>query len=409
MQVFSVSELTTYLRDIFEGDPILSDIWIEGEVSNWSRASSGHCYWTLREGDMQLRAVCWRQQVLRQSSLPTNGDQVLVHGRVSFWEGNGQVQIYTDLIRPAGIGVLHAQVEALKQRLAAEGLFDMGRKRAIPSFPLRIGIVTSPMGAALQDMLIVLRQRWPLGEVVLAPAQVQGDGAPYSLVEALFNLYELKPDLVIVARGGGSIEDLWAFNDESVVRAIFASPVPVITGVGHETDTTVVDYVADVRAPTPSVAAALATPDIADLREQLQTSVEQLYAAMEARLDNARIDLAHLTKLLQHLDPRVRLVHNRQIVDQLHNRLDRSLQTFFAMQKLQLAGLHQQIETLSPRRTLARGYAVVRRENGAVVLSPSDVVDGEAMVLELRDGTLKARADSQLTERSEVEAEVDEL
>src|SRR3712207_4411283 len=160
MHIFSISELTSYLHDLFEGDPLLSDIWIGGEVANWSRASSGHCYWTLREGDTQLRAVCWRQHVMRQSYLPANGDQVLVHGQVSFWEGNGQVQLYVDLIRPAGIGLLHAQVEALKQRLDAEGLFDPARKRPIPSFPRRIGVVTSPTGAALRDILTVLQRRW---------------------------------------------------------------------------------------------------------------------------------------------------------------------------------------------------------------------------------------------------------
>ncbi len=393
MHIFSVSQLTSYLHDIFEGDPILSDIWIEGEVANWSRASSGHCYWTLREGEAQLRAVCWRQQASRQPRLPTNGDQILIHGRVSFWEGNGQVQVYADLIRSAGIGLLHAQVEALKQRLDAEGLFDPMRKRPMPSFPLRIGVVTSPTSAALRDILTVLQRRWPLGDVVLAPTLVQGDDAPHSLVEALFNLYAVELDVIIVARGGGSIEDLWAFNDEAVVRAIFASPIPVVTGVGHETDTTVVDYVADLRAPTPSVAAALATPDIADLRSQLETLLQQLHTAMQQRLDIARVDLSQTVHLLQRLDPRMRLAYDRQMVDQLRDRLQRSLQTLFTVQQLQLQGLQQQLEALSPRATLARGYAVVRRADGTVVLRPDEVADNESLLLELRDGLLAARAD----------------
>jgi exodeoxyribonuclease VII large subunit len=195
MRILSITELTGYLRDVLDVDPVLSDVWLEGEVSNWSRASSGHCYWTLKDGDAQIRSVCFRQSAMRQPSLPSNGDRVLVHGRVSFWEGSGQIQVYVDLVRPAGIGMLHAQVEALKQRLDAEGLFDEARKREMPALPRRIGIVTSPTGAALRDMLSVLHRRWPLCGVVLSPALVQGDGAPYSLVEALYNMYAVPVDL----------------------------------------------------------------------------------------------------------------------------------------------------------------------------------------------------------------------
>ncbi|HEY0734545.1 MAG TPA: exodeoxyribonuclease VII large subunit [Herpetosiphonaceae bacterium] len=393
MQIFSITDLTGYLADLLESDPILSDVWVEGEVSNWSRAASGHCYWTLRQGDAQLQAVCWRQQALKQPRLPANGEQVLVHGHVSFWQGSGKLQLYVDLIRPAGIGILHAQVEALKQRLEAEGLFDAGRKRAIPPLPRRIGVVTSPTGAALRDILTVLRQRWPLCEVVLAAAQVQGEAAPESLVEALYNLYGVELDLIIVARGGGSIEDLWAFNDEVVARAIFASPVPVITGVGHETDTTVVDYVADLRAATPSVAAALATPNIAELRGELQLSTERLHEAVELQLSENRDDLVQAMRQLQRLAPQTRLERDRQTVQQLRERIQRGLTTHIAFQKLTLRGTRQQLDMLNPRATLARGYAVVRRADGSVVLNPATVADGDELLLELRDGVLGARVD----------------
>lgn len=396
MQILSITDLTGYLADLLESDPILSDVWVEGEVSNWSRAASGHCYWTLRQGDAQLQAVCWRQQALKQPRLPANGEQVLVHGHVSFWQGSGKLQLYVDLIRPAGIGILHAQVEALKQRLEAEGLFDPGRKRTIPPLPRRIGVVTSPTGAALRDILTVLRQRWPLCEVVLAAAQVQGEAAPESLVEALYNLYGVELDLIIVARGGGSIEDLWAFNDEVVARAIFASPVPVITGVGHETDTTVVDYVADLRAATPSVAAALATPNIAELRNELQLSTERLREAVELHLSEGRDDLVQAMRQLQHLAPQSRLDRDRQTVQQLRDRIQRGLTTHIAFQKLNLRGTRQQLEMLNPRATLARGYAVVRRADGSVVLNPESVADGDELLLELRDGVLSARADHRI-------------
>jgi exodeoxyribonuclease VII large subunit len=393
MRILSITDLTGYLADLLEADPILSDVWVEGEVSNWSRAASGHCYWTLREGDAQLQAVCWRQQALKQPRLPANGEQVLVHGHVSFWQGSGRLQLYVHLIRPAGIGVLHAQVEALKQRLEAEGLFDPGRKRAIPPLPRRIGVVTSPTGAALRDILTVLRQRWPLCEVVLAPALVQGESAPESLVEALYNLYGVELDLIIVARGGGSIEDLWAFNDEVVARAIFASPVPVITGVGHETDTTVVDYVADLRAATPSVAAALATPNIAELRDELRATNERLLETIERRLLEARDTLGHAARHLQRLAPQNRLARDRQSLSQLRDRMERGLTTHLAFQKLHLRGMRQQLSTLNPRATLARGYAVVRRADGTVVLDPAAIADGDELLLELRDGVLGARAD----------------
>jgi exodeoxyribonuclease VII large subunit len=391
MQIFSVSQFAGYLGDVLESDPILSDVWIEGEVANWSRPSSGHCYWTLREGDSQLQAVCWRQVALKQPHLPANGEQVLVHGRIAFWAGSGRLQLYVDLIRPAGIGILHAQVEALKQRLEEEGLFDEGRKRPIPPFPCRIGIVTSPTGAALRDILSVLRQRWPLCEAVIAPAQVQGEGAPESIVEALYNLYGIDVDVIIVARGGGSIEDLWAFNDEVVARAIFASPVPVITGVGHETDTTVVDYVADLRAPTPSVAAAFATPSRDEIRGALQGLTQALNGAMIGRLESARDDLTHTLRHLSRLAPQARLARDREIVTHLRDRMARGAASTFQIERLRIEGLRQRLEALNPRATLRRGYAIVQRAEGAVVLDPATLADDERLTLALRDGTVDVR------------------
>jgi exodeoxyribonuclease VII large subunit len=393
MRILSITDLAGYIGDLLESDPILSDVWVEGEVSNWSRASSGHCYWTLRQNDAQVQAVCWKQQALKQPQLPSNGDQVLVHGRVSFWSGSGKLQLYVDLIRPAGIGILHAQLEALKQRLESEGLFDPARKRPIPAMPRRIGVVTSPTGAAWRDILSVMRGRWPLCEVVLAPAVVQGDSAPMSLVEALYSLYDLDLDVIILARGGGSIEDLWAFNDESVARAIFASPVPVITGVGHETDTTVVDYVADLRAPTPSVAAAFATPNQAELLGELAALNDRLNTTMLSRVAYARDDLAHTARHLARLSPQARLDRDRHLLEQTRARLDRGLTTALQFQKLHVTSLRQQLAMLNPRATLARGYAIVRQADGTVVLDPRQVGRGESLHLELRDGVLNARAD----------------
>ena len=288
MRFLTVSQLNTYLRDLLDADDLLNDVWVEGEVSSFNRHFSGHCYFTLKEGDAQIGAVMWKSVAARMATLPANGDAVLAHGRVAFYEVRGQVQLYVDTLRPAGIGVLQAQFERLKERLAAEGLFDQSRKRPLPSLPRRIGIVTSPTGAALQDMLNILRRRYPLAEVIFAPCQVQGAGAVDTIIEALYALYETDVDVIIVARGGGAAEDLWTFNDERLARAVFASPVPVVSGVGHETDTTLIDFVADVRAPTPSAAAELVSPDMIELIDDIRQLRNRLNAAMTQRLTSAR-------------------------------------------------------------------------------------------------------------------------
>ncbi|CAA9216635.1 MAG: Exodeoxyribonuclease VII large subunit [uncultured Chloroflexia bacterium] len=395
MQILTVADLTSYIRELVDSDAVMADVWVQGEVSNWSRAASGHCYWTLKEGECQIRSVCFRHHAARQMELPTNGQSVLAHGHVSFWEGSGQIQLYVDLVRPAGIGLLHAQIEALKQRLAMEGLFDEGRKRPIPPSPRRIGIVTSPTGAALQDMLVVLARRWPMCEVIVAPSLVQGDGAPDSLVEALFNLYDLELDLILVARGGGSIEDLWAFNDESVARAVFASPVPVITGVGHETDTTVVDFVADLRAPTPSAAAELATPDIAEWQAALVELRERLAEAIVDRLEGERASLEDREARLLRLSPRARLADGQLRADDLAARLQRAMRHRLALDARDVGALQGRLATLSPRATLRRGYAIVRRPDGSVVLRAADVDAGDALMLEVRDGVIAAQVQDQ--------------
>ncbi len=397
MQLLSVSNLTAYLGALLESDEVLGDVWVQGEVSNWSRSSAGHCYWTLREGDAQIRAVCFRQQADRQPNLPTNGHAILAHGRVAFWEGSGQIQFYVDLIRPAGIGLLHAQLEALKQRLQQDGLFDEARKRPLPEYPQRIGIVTSPNGAALRDMLVVIQRRWPLATVLLAPSLVQGDDAPASLVEALFNLFDHQPDLIIVARGGGSVEDLWAFNDESVARAIFASPVPVITGVGHETDTTLVDYVADLRAATPTAAAVLATPDIEELVADVAALRLRLYEAMESRLEAARDALTERQARLRRLSPRTQLADGQLRLDQLRARLERSMQHQLVLKQRDRLNLERRLATLSPRATLERGYAIARRTDGHVITSADDIRVGDTVLLDVRDGTIGTTVTSTVT------------
>lgn len=390
MHILTVSELNTYLRELFDADDIVRDIWIEGEVSNFVRASSGHCYFTLKEGDAQLKSACWRSSVARIGTMPGNGDAVLAHGRVAFYEAAGQVQLYVDMIRPAGVGLLHARFEALKARLDVEGLFDESRKRPLPALPKRIGIATSPTGAALQDMLKVLRRRYPLAEVILAPCQVQGESAADTVVEALYALYDQPVDVIIVARGGGSAEDLWTFNEEVVARAAFASPVPLISGVGHETDTTIIDYVADVRAPTPSAAAEIVAPDMAELNGAIDLLRERMQASMRHRLDDAVIALDFLERRLNQHSPATRLQRDRQTLDELIRRATTRLAHSVALRRAQLLGTHAQLAALNPQATLGRGYAIVRRStDGQIITDPAQVTPGDELALTVKGGEIR--------------------
>lgn len=392
MHILTVSQLNTYLRELFDADEIIRDIWIEGEVSNFVRASSGHCYFTLKEGEAQIKSACWRSSVARIGSMPGNGDAVLAHGRVAFYEAGGQVQLYVDMIRPAGVGLLYARFEELKARLEAEGLFDISRKRALPEFPARIGVVTSPTGAALQDILKVLHRRYPLAEVVLAPCQVQGDGAAETVVEALYALYELPLDVIIVARGGGSAEDLWTFNEEIVARAAFASPVPLVSGVGHETDTTIIDYVADLRAPTPSAAAEMISPDIAELSGAVELLRERLGASIRRRLDDVFTGLDQQQRRLEQQSPLTRLRRDRQSLDELARRASGQLAHRIALRRAQLAGISAQLAALNPLATLGRGYAVVRRAtDGQIVTDPGQAPPGADLIVTVRGGEFETQ------------------
>lgn len=374
MHILTVTELTAHLQEVLDADLVLSDVWVQGEISNFSRASSGHCYFSLKENDAVLSAVMWHSQVMRLEALPTNGVAVLAHGYVSFYAAGGKLQLYVDLLQPSGIGELHARFEALKAQLQAEGLFEPARKRTLPALPHRIGIVTSEQGAALQDMLNILNRRCPLVEVLIAPCLVQGELAPQSIVTALQAIYATPVDVIIVARGGGSFEDLCAFNEEIVARAIFASPVPIITGVGHETDTTIVDYVADVRAPTPSAAAELVVPDRAELQQGLTGLRQQLDTAGVGMLVHRRQQLADGLDRLQQHSPLLRLPSARQQVDDLLRRAFDRMTDTIALSRTDLRRLQAQLDILSPRATLERGYAVVTRLTDGMVVTRGDQV-----------------------------------
>ena len=303
--ILSVSQLTTYLRGLLESDEILQDVWVEGEMSNFSRPSSGHLYFTLKDQDAAVRCVMWRNAAMRLASLPREGLAVQVHGSMSVYEVSGQVQLYVDTMKPAGEGALYQEFLRLKAKLEAEGLFDPERKRPLPALPRTIGVVTSPTGAAFQDMLNTISRRYPVAEVILSPTLVQGIDAPASIVAALVNLNkQAHPDVILIGRGGGSIEDLWAFNDEAVARAVAASEAPIISGVGHETDFTLSDFAADHRAPTPTAAAELATPDKVELLGAIAEAANRQTLLIREVLTDLRWDTSQLQTRLDRLSPR---------------------------------------------------------------------------------------------------------
>ena len=390
-QTFTVSRLTFHIRKLLEEDEILQDVWVQGEISNLSRPASGHVYFTLKDANASLKCVMWKTSAVRLNLAMRDGMEVEVHGKIGVYEPQGQYQLYADQIRPVGEGALFQEFLRLKFMLEAEGLFDIERKKPIPEFPKRIGIVTSATGAALRDMLNTLRRRSPLVEVLLAPSPVQGTDAPPALVKAIQSLNRQNPDVILLARGGGSIEDLWAFNDERVVRAIAASDVPVISGVGHETDFTLCDFAADLRAPTPTAAAELATPiTIQDLTAEISNYQSQITDHTINLIITKRADLLSLISQLRYISPARRIQSETQRVDELSCRMLSSLFHRIQLQSSNVKGMTRRLEALSPLAVLSRGYAVVTRKvEGSVVSRVAQVSD--EMKVRVSDGEFEVK------------------
>jgi len=394
--ILKVEKLTRYIRELLESDRVLQDVWVEGEVSSFTIASSGHAYLTLQESLCRMDAVMWKASVGRQAFIPRVGDNVVVHGQITVYERQGRLQLSADIFQPAGIGLLQLQLEQLRQKLEAEGLFDLSRKRPLPVFPHRIGVATSQTGAVWQDIQHVIRRRFPLVELVLAPTVVQGDQAPDAIVAALSLLQgEQDLDLVILARGGGSVEDLWCFNDERVVRAIFACRVPVISAIGHETDITLADYVADLRAPAPSAAAELAVPDVLDILGNVE-SVQQRGALICLQLlESVRRDTSNLVHRLERVSPRARLEHQKTDLDALANRLQTTTIRSVERHRFEVERLRSVLHSLSPTAILDRGYSLISEEQtGRPISSVHSVQGGDQVRTTLRDGALVLTVDS---------------
>jgi len=403
--LWSVSELNRYVKQSLEMDYRLQDLRITGEVSGFRAYPSGHWYFTLKDSGAQVSCVMWRGRAERQRYTPRDGDAVIATGAVSLYEVRGQYQLDVMLLLPTGEGVLFQEFMRLRARLEAEGLFAPERKRPIPAQPRRIAVVTSLATAALRDILNIIRRRYPLVEVVISPTPVQGQDAPPQIVAALraagapAGAAAAAPDVIILARGGGSLEDLWCFNDERVARAIVASPVPVVSGVGHETDFTIADFAADLRAPTPSAAAELVTPD----GEQILA----LVAGLDLRLSDAALSilrektwaLAQQQAHLRGLSPQGALRSGQQHLDDLQARAAAALGYRVSLERERWRGLDQALGTVNPLAVLARGYAVVTGPQGQVIRSTSQVQPGDELSVRVSDGVFETTVKS-LTQRS---------
>jgi exodeoxyribonuclease VII large subunit len=393
MQVYAVRELTTYLRELFDSDPHLGDIWVAGEVSNVSRPASGHVYFTLKDGDAAIKCVFFARRYQPSSStakLIEHGHAVVAHGRISLYEQRGDLQCYVDFVQPEGVGALQMEFERLKTQLADQGLFDDARKRPLPRFPRKIGVVTSESGAVFHDICQVLTRRWPLAEVVLSPAPVQGPLAASGIVGGIEQLNRRGDiDVMIVGRGGGSIEELWAFNEEPVARAIFASAVPVVSAVGHETDTTIADFVADRRAPTPSAAAEIVAPDRIDVTVRLGIAAGTMASIVRQSIGVERENLRYAHGRMERHLPDV--YRERQRIDDLARRGLQAAETAHRSVVSGVGGCVWRLRALDPYATLDRGYAIVQR-GPKVVSSVGDVKAGDALDVRVKDGSFGVHA-----------------
>lgn len=391
--VLSVSQVSRYLKELLETDEVLQDVWVRGEISGCRMYPSGHCYFTLKDAEAQLPCVFFKSARVRSAAPELrDGMAIAANGRISLYERDGKLQLYVEDVELIGEGALFLRFEQLKARLAAEGLFDASRKRPIPASPSVIGIVTSPQAAALRDMLRVLRTRYPLARVILSPALVQGAEAPAAIAEALDLLNEHgEAEVVILGRGGGSIEELWAFNEEVVARAIARSRIPVISGVGHETDFTIADFVADYRASTPTAAAAAAVPDIAEWRAHVLELQQQLTEFMEAFLGVQHEQLERTRHELLRLDPRYQFERLQQRLDDTSALLQARMQHILSLRGERLRGAALRLHSLSPLLTLARGYAIVRRDaDQTVITSEQQVRPGDELTIQVTDGHIHA-------------------
>ncbi|GIX55425.1 exodeoxyribonuclease 7 large subunit [Bacillus paranthracis] len=433
-QYLTVTALTRYIKTKIEYDPHLQSVWLKGEISNFKNHSRGHMYFTLKDENARIAAVMFAGHNRNIKFRPENGMKVLVKGKISVYEASGSYQIYIQDMQPDGVGNLHLAYEQLKVRLEEEGLFSQVYKKTIPPYAKTIGVITSPTGAAIRDIITTIKRRYPIGNVIVFPVLVQGESAAPSIVQAIRTANEMEGiDVLIVGRGGGSIEELWAFNEEMVARAIFKSEIPIISAVGHETDFTIADFVADLRAPTPTAAAELAAPNIIELQEkvlqrtlrlqramrelvhkkeeklqvlqksyafryprqvyeqkeeQLDRTLEQLVLAKERYIDKKVNQLKQLSFYLEKHHPSQKIMQTKVAVETLQKQLQREMQTLLQTKEFAFVRATQKLEALSPLKVMMRGYGLVYDEEKQVLKSVKDVSLGDAVSVQLQDGIL---------------------
>lgn len=392
--IYLVSEINQMIKNVFDSIPQFGNLCIRGEISNYKLYPSGHHYFTLKDAEGAIRCVMFRGQAMRLRFRPENGMKVLATGRITVFPRDGAYQLYCDALAPDGIGDLHVAFEQLKEKLWNEGLFSEEHKKPLPEFPRNIAVITSPSGAAVHDMIRILRRRYPLAKVKLLPVRVQGTEAPPEIVSALryANRHQVA-DIIIVGRGGGSIEDLWAFNDERVARAIYESEIPVISAVGHEPDVTISDFVADVRAATPSHAAEIAVPDCAELMQRLQSQKLQMLRAQNARLELLRRRLEALAQKRVLTDPGAFIQDKQMLLAHLQKDLCHAAAASLRAPGNKLASLAASLDAMSPLKVLGRGFSLLENENGEIIHSCSDVTEGENITATLADGKLVCTVD----------------
>lgn len=389
-QALSVTQLNEYLKMVIEGDRVLSNVFVRGEISNFKLYSSGHAYFTLKDDAGQLKSVMFRSYFSRMAFMPEDGMRVIAHGRVSVYETSGQYQLYVDDMQPDGAGSLAMRFEQLKRKLAAEGLFDEARKRPLPPMPRRIGVITSPSGAAVHDIINVLGRRFPAAEMILYPSEVQGAQAPAQLISGVefFSMTGLV-DVIILGRGGGSAEDLWAFNDEYLARAVASCSVPVISAVGHESDFTICDFVADRRAPTPSAAAEIAVPDVNEILRSLAVTQSGLQATMQKRIAQETRILNQIAQSRVFRSPDQMLDHFRIRLDEREADLSRAVEQTILQKRQATASLVGKLQALNPLSVLARGYATVSKD-GKSITSVKQINDNDTLDIRMADGSVRA-------------------
>ena len=390
--VWSVSELTRQIKELLDGESCLQHVYVRGELSNYKIYPSGHHYFTVKDEEATLKAVMFRREASRLRFRPESGMKVIALGRITVYPRDGVYQLYVTELVPDGVGDLHAAFEQLKAKLEGEGLFDRSHKKPLPPYPERIAIVTSSAGAAVRDVIRVATKRYPVAKLIVMPVRVQGAEAPPEIVSAIRYANRWKvADLIIAGRGGGSIEDLWAFNDERVARAIYDSEIPVISAVGHEPDVTIADYVADLRAATPSNGAELAVPDQSELHAALLAARKQMLTALLSRVDAGREKLSQLRQRRVLTDPGAYVADRRIALDHAVSLLGAAFRSSVAEKRSELARCAAALDAMSPLKVLARGYAIAETEEGRILRSRKDSFPGQKLLLRLADGEIGCR------------------